>query len=248
VTGADELHHAEGEVIALRVREELARRRISRQALADMARISLSTLEKALSGSRSFTLATVLRLEEALGTSLRGTARPSVVLPDLAPDHMGAYARPAVRWIEGDYLTLRPSFEEPGAVYAYLTSIAWDEAAGHLMFSETGRTDRQFAQVGHVSMPNRSGHIYLVTNDSGQYRVTMLGRATREMRMFGILLTLQVGSGSQLVPVACPVALVPIGQVEAPETGRIMPDSPCHADYRALLDLATKGDYARFRS
>ena len=67
----DETRAAE---IARQVREELARRRISRQALADLARISISTLEKALSGSRSFTLATVIRLEEALGTSLRGAA------------------------------------------------------------------------------------------------------------------------------------------------------------------------------
>jgi len=34
--------------IAIKVREELARRRLSRQGLADLARISLSTLEKAL--------------------------------------------------------------------------------------------------------------------------------------------------------------------------------------------------------
>ena len=60
------------EEIAQKVREELARRRMSRQGLADLARISISTLEKALAGRRSFTLATVIRLEEALGTSLRG--------------------------------------------------------------------------------------------------------------------------------------------------------------------------------
>ena len=62
----DWLDERRTEEIAHKVREELARRRISRQALADMARISISTLEKALAGRRSFTLATVIRLEEAL--------------------------------------------------------------------------------------------------------------------------------------------------------------------------------------
>src|SRR5881275_2054156 len=62
------------ESVALVVREELARRRLSRQWLADEARVSLSTLEKALAGSRPFTLSTVVRLEEALGASLRGPA------------------------------------------------------------------------------------------------------------------------------------------------------------------------------
>jgi len=57
--------------VAATVREELARRRISRQQLAELAKISMSTLEKALGGRRPFTLATTVRLEEALGVSLR---------------------------------------------------------------------------------------------------------------------------------------------------------------------------------
>ena len=61
-----ELPDAQSRLIAGAVREALARRRMSRQALADAARISISTLEKALSGRRPFTLATTLRLEEAV--------------------------------------------------------------------------------------------------------------------------------------------------------------------------------------
>ena len=57
--------------VAGTMREEIARRRISRQQLADQAKISISTLEKALAGRRPFTLATTVRLEEALGVSLR---------------------------------------------------------------------------------------------------------------------------------------------------------------------------------
>ena len=244
--GHDEFHGPEGQAIAQRVREELARRRISRQALADMARISISTLEKALAGRRAFTLATVIRLEEALGAPLRN-ARALAAAAGPAPEAMGAYTRPAIRWIEGTYLTLRPSFSDAGSVYAYLTTIAWDDAANHLRFAESRRADQQFSQTGHVSMPNLSGHIYLVTNDAGQYRLTVLGRATREGRLFGVLTTLQVGAGSQLIPTACPIALVPVGQVEQLETGVIEPASPVHATYRPLLDAAVAQDFARFR-
>jgi transcriptional regulator with XRE-family HTH domain len=45
------------------IREELAKRRMTRAGLAEKAKISLSPLEKALSGQRPFTLATVVRLE-----------------------------------------------------------------------------------------------------------------------------------------------------------------------------------------
>ena len=86
-----DLLEAETREVGHRVREQLARRRISRQALADMAKISLSTLEKSLSGTRPFTLATTIRLEEALGVPLRpGPAPAPIVSHDLAPELMGA--------------------------------------------------------------------------------------------------------------------------------------------------------------
>lgn len=242
-----ELRSAESEAIAAKLREELARRRISRQALADMAKISLSTLEKALSGSRPFTLATVVRIEDVLGTPLRlqvAAAPPPGML--LAPEAMGSYSRPAVRWIEGGYLTLRPAFSQPDAIYAYRTEIFWDDTTGHLRFAESDRADSAFTQAGFVSMPNLSGHTYLVTSEEGQYRLIMLGRGTRERRMFGLLSTLQVGSGSQLVPVSCPIALLPLDQVETLKFGLLPPGGEGHGEYREILGHAVTSDFCRW--
>src|SRR5690348_5404642 len=53
-----QLSEAQSQEIAALIREEIARRRISRQQLADQAKLSISTLEKALGGRRPFTLAT----------------------------------------------------------------------------------------------------------------------------------------------------------------------------------------------
>ncbi|MGI9462867.1 MAG: helix-turn-helix domain-containing protein, partial [Aestuariivirgaceae bacterium] len=101
--------------VAELVREVIARKRMSRQQLADEARISLSTLEKALSGQRPFTLNTLVRLEDALGVSLRNHAPVPLIgdnegTPGVAPEDLGAYSRLAVSWLEGDYLVVRPSF------------------------------------------------------------------------------------------------------------------------------------------
>ena len=81
--------------IADTIREEIARRRISRQSLAELAKLSLSTLEKVLGGRRPFTLATTVRLEQALGVSLRKTQDgPAPAVPvgngEVAPDGLGA--------------------------------------------------------------------------------------------------------------------------------------------------------------
>ena len=241
-----EIRSAESIAIAQRLREELARRRISRQGLADLARISLSTLEKALSGSRPFTLATVVRIEDVLGTPLR-EPRAAPAETAQAPDAMGAYSRQAVRWIEGDYVTLRPSFGSANQICAYKTSIFWDTAAGHLRFAEADRIDSTFTQTGHVSMPNLSGHTYLVTAEQGQHRLITLGRATREQRMYGLLATLQVGAGSQLVPVACPIALVPMAQLADAQFGLVAADAPDEARYRPILDAALANDFCRWR-
>ena len=163
MTNQGEVSVDDNHAIAARLREELARRRISLQALADMARISLSTLEKALTGSRPFSLATVVRIEDVLGTRLRHQASTPAPSSQLAPAEMGSYSRPAVRWIEGTYLTLRPAFSQPGAVFAYGTEIFWDDERGHLGFAEIERVDNVFTQRGFVSMPNLSGHTYLIT-------------------------------------------------------------------------------------
>jgi transcriptional regulator with XRE-family HTH domain len=234
-----------GEAIALRVREELARRRLSRQWLADEARVSLSTLEKALAGRRPFTLATVVRLEDALGTSLRGVPA-TAPLHAFAPESMGAYVRPGVQWLEGSYLTLRPSFSEKGSVFAYLTEISWDDIKGHLVFSEAGRIDAQYEQKGFISFPNLSGAIYLVTISDGQYRMALLNRPAGGGTITGILVTLAAGQGAQLIPAAVPITLVPIVGRSDPTLGVVRSGDAAFDEYRACVDRVTQCGFALF--
>ena len=73
--------------------------------------------EKALGGRRPFTLATIVRLEQALGMPLRKPPQLPRAKPwngDVAPDGLGAYSRRAVTWIEGTYVTVRPVVRRQG--------------------------------------------------------------------------------------------------------------------------------------
>ena len=245
-----DLSETQSRAVAATVREALARRRVSRQTLADQAKISISTLEKALSGRRPFTLATTVRLEEALGISLReGADASSKPAPTgLAPDELGSYARAAVEWMEGSYLTLRPSFGDAQAIFAYRTDIAWDEASSCLIFREAERLDTPFAQYGQVAVSHQSGHAYLVTNRHGQHRLAILSRPTIEGAMYGILTTLQSGRGAQLTPVAAPLALVPLarGALASTTFGRVAPHDAAHAAYRTHLERVTRDMFALF--
>ena len=237
--------------IADTIREEIARRRISRQSLAELAKLSLSTLEKVLGGRRPFTLATTVRLEQALGVSLRRTPDaspvPAVALNgDIAPDGLGAYSRRAVAWIEGTYVTVRPSFGDKDAVFAYRTEIAWDDGASSLLFHESERQDAAFTQFGEVAVPNQSGHIYLVTNRHGQHRLITLAHLAISGEMYGIITTLLAGRGSLLTPIAAPIAYLPIKMVAQPTFGRVSSDDPNYALYRQHLRRTTDESFALF--
>ena len=241
-----QLSDEQSRAVATLVRESLARRRISRQQLADLAKISISTLEKALSGRRPFTLATTIRLEQALGVVLRNNHAPAPPVHGVAPDELGFYSRRAVQWIEGSYLTLRPSFGDKEAIYAYRTEIAWDEASSRLTSKESERLDAAFTQQGVVSVPNPSGHIYLVTNVHGQYRLIIVARPTISGEMHGILTTLQVGRGAQLTPVAAPIAFIPLGGLKEVHFGRVGSSDSCYAMYRQHLKKTVDEPFALF--
>jgi len=236
--------------VAETIREEIARRRISRQALAEQAKLSISTLEKVLGGRRPFTLATTVRLEQALGVSLRKglDAAPAAapVNGDVAPDGLGAYSRRAVAWLEGVYITVRPSFGDKDAVFAYRTEIVWDDTASSLVFREGERLDVAYTHSGEVSVPNQSGHIYLVTSRHGQYRLIMASLPRKSGEMYGILTTLLAGRGSLLTPIAAPIAFLPIKSIPNPTMGRISPDDTNYAVYREHLRRITDEPFALF--
>lgn len=242
-----QLSDEQSRAVATLVRESLARRRISRQQLADLAKISISTLEKALSGRRPFTLATTIRLEEALGVVLRkaSTARVAAPAVSLAPGELGFYSRPAVSFIEDTYLTLRPSFGDPNAIYAYRTEICWDATTSSLIFRESERLDADFAQQGTVSVPHESGYVYLVTNRQGQYRLVIVSRPTYG-EMFGVMTTLQLGRGNQLVPVSAAIAYVSLEGLANVEFGRIPAGHACYEAYRRYLSRTVEEQFARF--
>lgn len=223
---------------------------MSRRQLADKAKISISTLEKALSGRRPFTLATTIRIEEALGIRLRPVAGGALPQPSEAPDTLGSYSRGSVSWIEGRYLTLRPSFSDPDAIYAYRTDILWHDKSSNLIFREAQRFDAAYTHQGLVSIPSQSGHIYLVTNWQGQYRLIMVGRRPITGEMYGIITTLQAGRGTYLTPVATPIALVPIrdGTESKVEFGRITKADPSYERYRSFLQMVTEEGFASFLS
>jgi hypothetical protein len=107
------------------------------------------------------------------------------------------------------------------------------------------RLDAPFSQKGVVSMPNKSGQIYLYTNDQGQMRIAILNRPHIGGVIYGLLATLAVGAGSNLTPVAAPIALLPWPGVGSPKLGRILEGDAEYADYQRHLAMIVDAGYAK---
>jgi hypothetical protein len=143
-------------------------------------------------------------------------------------------------------VTVRPSFGDKDAIYAYRTEIVWDAAASSLVFREGERQDAAFTQFGEVAVPNQSGHIYLVTNRHGQHRLITVSRPTISGEMYGIITTLLAGRGSQLTPIAAPIAFLPAKSIASPTLGRVLSDDANYAVYRQHLRRTTDEPFALF--
>ena len=173
-------------------------------------------------------------------------APPAAVNGEVSPDGLGAYSRRAVTWLEGTYITVRPSFGDKEAIYAYRTDIAWDAPSSSLVFREGERLDAAYTQYGEVAVPNQSGHIYLVTNRHGQHRLITVSRPTILGEMYGIITTLLAGRGSLLTPIAAPIAFLPIKMIAKPTLGRVTKDDANYATYREHLRKTIEEPFALF--
>ncbi len=241
----------ENDAFVTKIREALARQNKTRQWLANAARISMSTLEKGLSGKRFFTLSTLVKIEDALEITLRNPPHIKRTksgesqdekrhMIGIAPENMGSYSKQQVTPLIQQYLTVRPSFSlKRNCLFTYITELKWDNDIGQLTFEESKRIDDDFTQFGLVAVPHKSGHIYLVTNRHGQHRMVTLSKPTIRDELFGILNSLIVRQAGHMSPISCPIALVPLAHYPEPFLGIIEPHQAIYKDYAALLRKAT---------
>jgi transcriptional regulator with XRE-family HTH domain len=219
----------------------LSKKGWSREELAEQASLSISTINKGMSGERPFSRASLLRIADALGLDLLA---PGPGISYQASDDLGAYPRSLGRDYVGDYVTLRPSFFDARNIVAYCTTIVFG-GSNYLAFEESERTDKSYCQKGKVALPPQTGFAYLVTNERGQHRLAILRRLI-DGELYGMLLALRSGAGGHLTPLATPYALVPINLLAKPSYGTIREGHPDYDRYQRHLTKLLSEGYAAF--
>ena len=194
-------------LIAQALRSEMAKRRLTQEALAALTGLSLATLGRTLRGK--FRPETIMLIESKLDVPLRAAARTGSTV---AAAEYGSYHYDAVSHLVGDYLCARRAFSQPGQLALYPIAIRWSPEPAGLAFSETnsiGRTN--YSQKGFIYVPPGCAYLHLATVDRGSVRLITVSFVADKLidsePMRGLILTLYNPVASSHVPAVSPFVM-----------------------------------------
>jgi transcriptional regulator with XRE-family HTH domain len=191
---------AQREAFVRRVRVEMAKRGLTRTALAEIAGCKERTLGNLLSGQpvRDATVAGVARglaidLDTLLGTPAGNGAAE---LTGRADESYGGYLLATYEDYLGPYLAYRRIFSHRNAVYRSVYELDWDDDLSRLRFLElqgspNGRgADAATQHAGGVYISPHTGMLQLLTTFQGALRLVTLNRFQRgSNKLRGVILT-----------------------------------------------------------
>jgi len=189
------------EAMVRRVRLEMARQGLTREALAERAAVKERTLGNLLAG-QSVRDVTVAKVARALAIDLddlvvQSSAERHVSGTDArAGEAYGGYMLAAYEAYIGTYVAYRRVFSGKRELYRSVFDIDWDEALSRLRFLELqrfrGRDDRTVSSShgGGIYISPHTGLLQLLTTFQGALRLVTLNRfQLGDNRLRGLILT-----------------------------------------------------------
>ena len=200
------LTSAQREAFVRRVRVEMAKRSLTRTALAEIAGCKERTLGNLLAGQpvRDATVAGIARglsidLDTLLGARAGGPVRPAEP-QDHADESYGGYLLSAYEDYLGAYVAFRRVFSRRLELFRSVYELDWDEDLARLRFLELQRSlsgggspngtsgASQHAGGGYISP--HTGMLQLLTTFQGALRLVTLNRFRRgDDKLRGVILT-----------------------------------------------------------
>jgi hypothetical protein len=225
--------------VALAIRDYMQRKGYDRYRFADKVNLSKSTIDKLLVGIYSDHA--LAKVENRTGVRFG----PSTIVMDQASEGLGGYFRHDVDHYIGDYLFVRPSSSDPSELQLHAFHIGWNTEQSALELRQS-RTEHS-PQVGILSIPRSSMHIFITSNDGGWAKLMAISQLDLESKMFGLLLTAGSVMGGIYIPISLPIVLRKVANArELLGAPRVV--GPDDAEYPGLLaDLkrVTVDSYAR---
>ena len=196
------LTSAQREAFVRRVRVEMAKRGLTRPALATIAGCKERTLGNLLAGQpvRDATIAGVARglaidLDGLLGGPANGAAAPAEP-HGRADESYGGYLLSSYEDYLGAYVAYRRVFSRRNALYRSVYELDWDEDLSRLRFLELQRSaagraaDAANQHAGGIYISPHTGMLQLLTTYQGALRLVTLSRFRRgDDKLRGVILT-----------------------------------------------------------
>jgi hypothetical protein len=223
--------------VAQAVRAYIAKERISREEFAQRTKLGKSTVDKLVVGL--FSEKTVMQVESQLGINLRRSSA------EIADAELGGYSREEVQRYVGDYIFVRPSFREEAGLHAFPMRIEWDHAFSSLLIKERTR-NKETLQFGRIYIPRASRHIFILSNERGWLKTTILSRFDAHKKMKGVMLTLGRAFGNLYLPMAMPVIMNKCDKIEDEAVGKVVPGAPSYIKYSKELAEVEEDQFARW--
>lgn len=195
------LTSAQREAFVRRVRLEMAKRGLTRAALAEIADCKERTLGNLLAGQpvRDATIAGIARglsidLDTLLGAAADGNGR-AAESHGRAGENYGGYLLSAYEDYLGAYVAYRRVFSRRPELYRSVYELDWDEDLSRLRFLELQRgpstgSNGAHQHAGGVYISPHTGMLQLLTTYQGALRLVTLNRFRRgDDKLRGVILT-----------------------------------------------------------
>lgn len=189
------------------LRAELAKKRLTQEALAELTGLSLATIGRALRGK--FRPETLALISDKLGVSVTGPSREEA---RTAASEFGSYHRDTVRHLVGKYLCARRGFADAKTLVLYPMTISWATDPAGLRFEERNKVGkRDYSQSGYVHIPPGCSYMHLATIDRGSVRLITVSFVSDKLihaePIRGLILTLYNPFASNHLPAVSPIVM-----------------------------------------
>ena len=192
---------AQRDAFVRRVRIEMAKSGLTREALAERAACKERTLGNLLAGQpvRDATVAKIARvlgidLEDVIGT--HSEPAPRATAEGRAGEDYGGYLLSAYEYYLGTYIAYRRVFSEKHELFRSVYEIDWDDELCRLRFFELqrfrGANNRTVSSshAGGIYISPHTGMVHLLTTFQGALRLVTLAKfGIGETRLRGVILT-----------------------------------------------------------
>lgn len=223
----------------LAIKDYQFRKKINREDLADLAGVSLATLNNLFAGKLP-TDATLQKIEQKLGIRLMA-AYQMVAHPDL-----GEYPQSWCSDLIGDYLSIRQNrwLDRTDVINTFPVKFEWcNERPGLKMTWEfiIDKTHKK-TQSGYVSITSKDGPITIFSTQGGNVSSTHLQRDGNADYLYGLHCGLGQISRAHKGIISQVVAYIRKREIDFKHDNQVLPGAPGHKKFTEILSRI-EGDF-----